>query len=193
MVSYLKSFCGENRSVVDQKKKTLFNLFISFIRIGAFTWGGGYAMVPLIQKELVDKKQLISDEDFITGLSVAQGLPGAIAINTACYVGQRVAGFPGMLTAVLGSVLPSFLIILMAATFLFHFGDHELVQHFFRGATPAIVALIACGIVSIGKKALKKRIDLVLAVVLFTLVLIFRFHPLWIVLLGAFTGLWRKS
>ena len=85
MVSYLKSFCGENRSVVDQKKKILLNLFISFIRIGTFTWGGGYAMVPLIQKELVDKKQLISDEDFITGLSVAQGLPGAIAINTACY------------------------------------------------------------------------------------------------------------
>jgi len=149
-------------------------------------------MIPLIQRELVEKKRLIGDKDFIDGLSVAQGLPGAIAINTAGLVGIRVAGIPGMLVAVLGSVIPSFLIILIAATVWLRFGNLMLVQRFFRGATPAIVALIASGIVSIAKRALSNRFDLILSGVFIVLVLIFRFHPLWIVLLGALTGLVRR-
>ena len=179
--------------LIKGKKRTLFVLFISFIRIGAFTWGGGYAMVPLIQRELVQKKELMTDDDFINVLSIAQSFPGAIAINTAGLVGIRLAGIPGLLVAILGSVLPSFLIIIMAATFLFHFGDLVLVQRFFRGATPAIVALIATGILSIAKNSLKRRFDLVLSGALFAFMLIFDFHPFWIILIGALTGLVRKS
>ena len=89
-------------------------------------------MVPLIQRELVQKKRLMNDEDFINILSIAQSFPGAIAINTAGLVGNRLAGFPGLLVAILGSVLPSFTVMIMAATILFHFGDLVLVQNFSR-------------------------------------------------------------
>ncbi|HQK82534.1 MAG TPA: chromate transporter [Atribacter sp.] len=179
--------------LIKRKKGILRILFVSFFQIGAFTWGGGYAMVPLIQRELVQKKRLMNDEDFINILSIAQSFPGAIAINTAGLVGNRLAGFPGLLVAILGSVLPSFTVMIMAATILFHFGDLVLVQRFFRGAVPAIVALIATGIFSIAKRALKQRFDLILSGVLFVLVLVFDFHPFWIILIGALTGLVRKS
>ena len=178
---------------IKRKKGMLKILFVSFFRIGAFTWGGGYAMVPLIQKELVQKKELMNDDDFINILSIAQSFPGAIAINTAGLVGNRLAGFPGLLVAIFGSVLPSFIIMIMAATLLFHYGNLVLVQRFFRGAIPAIVALIASGIFSIAKRAFKQRFDLILSGVFFILLLIFGFHPFWIILIGALTGLVRKS
>ena len=179
--------------LIKRKKGILWILFVSFFRIGAFTWGGGYAMVPLIQRELVQKKELMNDDDFINILSIAQSFPGAIAINTAGLVGNRLAGFPGLLVAILGSVIPSFTIMILAATLLFHYGDLVLVQRFFRGATPAIVALIATGIFSIAKKAFKQRFDLIISSGFFIFLLIFDFHPFWIILIGALTGLVRKS
>jgi chromate transporter len=179
--------------LIKRKKGILWILFVSFFRIGAFTWGGGYAMVPLIQRELVQKKELMNDDDFINILSIAQSFPGAIAINTAGLVGNRLAGFRGLLVAILGSVIPSFTIMILAATLLFHYGDLVLVQRFFRGATPAIVALIATGIFSIAKKAFKQRFDLIISSGFFIFLFLFDFHPFWIILIGALTGLVRKS
>ena len=194
MVSYLKPFLyRRGQGVINPKIKLLLTLFSSFFRIGIFTWGGGYAMVPLIQQVLVDKKKLMSDEDFINTLSVAQSLPGAIAINTAGLVGIRIAGIQGLLMAVLGSVLPSFIIIIFAVTVLRHYGDLIFVQHFFRGAIPAIVALIASGILSIAKRALTNNYDLIISGVFLGLILIFGFHPFWIILLGVLTGLVKRS
>ena len=179
--------------LIKRKRGIIKVLFVSFFQIGAFTWGGGYAMVPLIQRELVQKKRLMNDDDFINILSIAQSFPGAIAINTAGLVGNRLAGFPGLLVAIFGSVLPSFIIMIAAATILYHFSGLALLERFFREAIPAVVALIATGIFSIAKRALKRRFDLILSGLLFVLALVFGFHPFWIILIGALTGLVRKS
>lgn len=177
----------------EKKTISLFSLFFSFFKIGTFTWGGGYAMLPLIKQEIVEKKKVLTDEEFIEGLSVAQSLPGAIAINTACFVGRKARGITGTLVSVLGASLPSFLIILFVASFFLQYRHLEVVQNFFRGATAAIVALIIGAVVDIGKNVLDDWGDLIIAFILFFITLFFNLHPLWIVLIGGILGVWRRK
>ncbi|WP_443110693.1 chromate transporter [Caloramator sp. mosi_1] len=120
----------------------LFELFMSFAKIGAFTLGGGYAMVPLIQEEVVDKKKWIDKEEFLDILAVSQSTPGALAVNMSVYIGYRLRGVLGSIFAALGCVLPSFLSILFIAAFLTNFLDYKYVKKFFQGAGPAVAALI---------------------------------------------------
>ncbi len=175
------------------KWAALGSLFFSFFKIGAFTWGGGYAMLPLIKREIVEKKKMLTEEEFIEGLSVAQSLPGVMAVNTACFVGRKVEGILGSIAAVLGAVLPSFLVIMFVASFFLQYRHLEVVQNFFRGATPAIVALIVGGVVDIGKSALDDWGDLIIAFILFLVTLLLKLHPLWIVLIGGMLGVARKK
>lgn len=175
------------------KWATLGSLFFSFFKIGAFTWGGGYAMIPLIKREIVEKKRMLTEEEFIEGLSVAQSLPGVMAVNTACFVGRKIEGMLGSIIAISGAVLPSFLIIMLIASFFLQYRHLEIVQNFFRGATPAIVALIAGGVADIGKSALDDWEDLLIAFFLFSLVIFLKLHPLWIVLIGGVLGIARKK
>jgi len=177
----------------EEERTTLFSLFFSFFKIGTFTWGGGYAMLPLIKREIVEKKKVLTEEEFIEGLSVAQSLPGAVAINTACFVGRKARGIAGTLVSVLGASLPSFLIILFVASFFLQYRHLEVVQNFFRGATPAIVALIIGAVVDIGKSALDDWGDLIIAFILFFITLFFNLHPLWIVLIGGMLGVLRRK
>lgn len=172
---------------------TLGSLFFSFFKIGAFTWGGGYAMLPLIKREIVEKRGMLTEEEFIEGLSIAQSLPGVMAVNTACFVGRKVDGILGSVAAIAGAVLPSFLIIMVVASFFLQYRHLEVVQSFFRGATPAIVALIAGGVVDIGKSALDDWGDLIIAFILLLIALILKLHPLWIVLIGGMLGVVRKK
>src|SRR5690554_2733161 len=97
------------------KMRILWELFITFFKIGAFTFGGGYAMIPLIQCEVCDNKCWVKEEDIVNVLALAQTVPGAIAVNASTFIGHRIAGFQGALAATLGVVLPSFLIILSLA------------------------------------------------------------------------------
>lgn len=120
----------------------LLEMFITFFKIGAFTFGGGYAMIPIIQEEVVTKKQWIDESEFLDAIAVAQGSPGPIAVNTSIYVGYRVKGLPGALMAILGTVLPSFIIILTIAKFFYQFRDNPILDKIFLGIRPAIVALI---------------------------------------------------
>src|SRR5690554_1238352 len=118
----------------------LFKMFITFFKIGAFTFGGGYAMIPIIQEEVVGKKKWIDDSEFMNAIAVAQGSPGPVAVNTSIYVGYRIGGLPGALTATLGTILPSFLIILLIAMFFYQFRDYAIIDKIFLGIRPAIVA-----------------------------------------------------
>jgi chromate transporter len=122
--------------------KTLFSLFLTFSRIGAFTFGGGYAMIPLIQREASQKRGWVSDEDILEIVAIAESTPGPIAINAATFVGYRVAGIPGAVCATLGVVAPSFLIILAIASVLREFQENLYVQYAFRGIRAAVLALI---------------------------------------------------
>lgn len=147
-------------------------LFLTFLEIGAFTFGGGYAMVPLIQREVCGKQRWLTDEEFLNCLALAQSAPGPLAINTAAYIGYRLRGIAGLLAAVLGAALPSFVIILVVASFFDRFAELPPVQAAFRGMRPAIFMLMAYAALSLGRKTLHNKFSLVLAAVALVLLLL---------------------
>ena len=127
----------------------LWELFITFLKIGAFTFGGGYAMIPLIQAEVVSKGWLTENQitDFI---AVSESTPGPLAVNMSTYVGAEIAGFPGALLATLGIVLPSFIIILIVAKSFELFKSNKYVKNAMSGIKPAVIGLIAAALLSVG-------------------------------------------
>lgn len=131
-------------------------LFWTYLKIGTFTLGGGYAMIPLIQREVVDRRHWIEEEEFLNMIALAQAAPGIIAINSAIFVGYRIHGWRGMLATILGAVLPSFLIILAIAIVFRDFRDQPAVEAVFRGIRPAVVALIAAPLYKMARTALGK-------------------------------------
>lgn len=170
-------------------------LFLAFFKIGATTFGGGYAMLPVIRQEVVSAKQWLSNEEFVDVLSMAQSAPGAVAVNTAVYIGYKMAGVPGAFAALSGTVLPSFLIILLIAGTFTQFAQWPQVSAAFAGIRPAVAALIAAAVVKLGKPALKDRRSVTLTVIFLMLAIYFEVHPSFIIILGALTGivLFRKA
>ena len=128
-------------------------LFWTFFKIGAFTLGGGYAMIPLVQREVVDHRGWMGEEEFLDLIALAQSAPGVIAVNTAVFVGYKIAGKRGVLMSVLGATLPSFLIILAIAMCFKHFRSNPHVEAVFKGIRPAVVALIAAPLYKMAKAA----------------------------------------
>ncbi len=135
------------------KKNIYWDLFLVFFKIGAFTIGGGYAMVPLIKEALVDKKKWLSDNEFVDSLAIAQSAPGILAVNTAIITGQKIAGPLGTVAGTLGAVLPSFLMILALATCLSEVRNSRIFISFFNGIKPVTVALIFISVIKMGKSA----------------------------------------
>lgn len=129
----------------------MWKYFSTFFRIGLFTIGGGYAMIPLIHEEVVEKNEWISEEDFLDLLAISQSLPGVFAVNMAIYIGYRLRGMRGALAMSMGAVLPSFLIILSIALFFRRFRGNEVVESVFLGIRPAVVALIAVPVFKLSK------------------------------------------
>ena len=127
--------------------------FLIFLKIGLFTIGGGYAMVPLIQDEIVDKRKWIDKEDFIDLLALTQSVPGIFAVNIAIFIGYKLRKFRGALAMALGTILPSFFIILAIALFFQQFKQYPIVENIFKGIRPAVVALIAAPTFSMAKSA----------------------------------------
>jgi chromate transporter len=138
-------------------------LFASFFKIGAFTFGGGYAMVPLIEREVCEKKRWLEKDDMLEIVAIAESTPGPIAINTATYVGSRVGGVTGAALATLGVVLPSFLIIFCLSFLLERFSDVRAVRYAFFGVRAGVLALIAKALVSMYKKCPKTGLKRVFA------------------------------
>lgn len=138
-----------------KKIKKLLQLFITFLKIGAFTFGGGYAMIPLIQRETVSKKEWISDEDILEITAVAESTPGPIAVNSATFVGYKVCGFWGAFFATLGVVLPSFFIIFGISFVLRRFESSAVVRFAFSGIRAGVLALIIKALVSMYKQCPK--------------------------------------
>lgn len=124
------------------RKERLWQLFVTFFKIGAFTFGGGYAMIPLIQKEAVEKQKWITDDDILEIIAIAESTPGPIAINSATFVGYRTCGVLGALCATLGVVLPSFMVILAISYVLRQFQDIKAVQYAFNGIRAGVLALL---------------------------------------------------
>lgn len=129
----------------------LLKLFTTFFKIGLFTFGGGYAMIPLIQREVIDKQKWISNKDFLDMLVLAQSTPGPIAVNTAVFVGYKTRGVAGAILTTLGTVLPSFIVILLLALFFAEVRDNRYVDAAFRAMRPAVVALIVAPLMGLVK------------------------------------------
>lgn len=164
------------------------DLFLVFFRIGIFTLGGGYAMLPLIEREVVDKKRWIGGDDFLNVLAVAQSLPGPIAVNTAVFVGYRTRGIPGSAVGLLGTVLPSFLCMIIIASFFSGIRTNPAVAAVFTGIRPAVAGLIAASVWSLGKKARLTWWSAAVAVAAALAVWLGKVSPAWVVLALALTG-----
>ena len=128
-------------------------IFTCFAKIGAFTLGGGYAMMPIIQKEVVEKKRWIDEKDFMDVIAISQSAPGILAVNISIFIGYRLKGVRGSIVATLGSILPSFVIILLIAMFFTSYSHNETVIKIFQGIRPAVVALIAVPVVNMARSA----------------------------------------
>ena len=132
------------------------SLFLTYLKIGTFTIGGGYAMLALIQREVVDRRGWIDEEEFLNMIALAQAAPGIIAVNSAIFIGWRIGGWKGVVGAVLGAVLPSFVIILLIAMVFSEWKDLPAVEAVFKGIRPAVVALIAAPLVKLARNAMKR-------------------------------------
>lgn len=167
-----------------EKLKKLFGLYFSFAKIGTFTIGGGLAMMPMMQKELVDKKKWITEEELIDYYAVGQSTPGIIAVNVATFVGYKQCGIIGGIIATLGMVTPSLLIIMILANFINSISDYPMVQKALNGINVAVAALLTSVIVRFAQKTIKNVWNALFMGIAF--ILIFFFHvPSFIVILCA--------
>lgn len=177
----------------ESKPKTslgfLFEIFITFFKIGAFTFGGGYAMLPLIEREIVTNKRWLDTGEIIDYLAVSQSLPGAVAINSSVFIGYKLAGRKGALSAACGVILPSFLVILLIAMFFTRFQEIPVIQAAFAGIRSGIVALISLAAYRVGKGSIKDGIELILAVAAAILVTFFNVHAIFAIIGGALLGI----
>ena len=128
-------------------------LFYSFLKIGTFTIGGGYAMIPLMEQELVDRRQWMSREEFLNQLALSQSMPGVLAVNMATGLGYRLRGIRGAISAIAGNIVMPIVFILILAMLFRHFRDNVYVERFFMGVRPAVVALIAAPVFRLAKSA----------------------------------------
>lgn len=128
-------------------------LFYSFFKIGTFTIGGGYAMIPLMEQELVDRRHWMSREEFLDQLALSQSMPGVLAVNMATGLGYRLRGFRGALSAIAGNIVMPILFIILLAMLFRHFRGNALVERFFMGVRPAVVALIAAPVFRLAQSA----------------------------------------
>ncbi len=164
-------------------------LFLAFFKVGAFTIGGGYAMLPVIKQEVVDNKLWLGEEEFVDVLAVAQSSPGAVAVNSAVFIGYKLHGLSGAAFSLLGVILPSFLIILVIASIFAHYTENRIVATAFSGVRPAVAALIAAAVVKTGKPVFKKKQNFALAALFLSLSLGLGLHPILIILAGALLGI----
>ncbi len=173
----------------DTKLNRLWLLFATFFRIGAFTFGGGYAMIPLIQKEVVESRKWITDDDILEIIAIAESTPGPIAINSATFVGYKVAGVLGSLCATLGVVLPSLFVITVIYYLLREFSDIPAVQYAFFGIRAGVLALILKALYTMAKKCPKNTVAYVIVGLAFLAAVFTKISTIYIIIGCALLGL----
>ena len=163
-------------------------LFKTFFHIGIFTLGGGYAMIPLIEDEVVNKHRWVEKEEMLDLIAIAQSCPGVFAINIAIFVGYKLQKIRGAICTTLGTVLPSFLIILAIAIFFKQFEDNKVVAAIFRGIRPAVVALIAVPTFRLGQRANLNRYTIWIPVVCALAIWALGVSPIYIIIIAGLAG-----
>ena len=167
----------------------LWKLFVAFAKIGVMTFGGGYAMIPMLEREIVDKHGWAASEDLMDYYAVGQCTPGVIAVNTATFIGQKLAGVPGGIVASLGVVFPSLVIITVIAGILTSFADIPAVKSAFAAIRVCVCVLIFNSVLKLWKGAVKDKAALVLFLLVFGLSLFFDISPIVFVVFCAAAGI----
>ena len=179
---------GTSISTAQPTPAGLSQLFSTFFHIGLFTIGGGYAMIPLIEAKVVDRKQWISREDLLDLMAVAQSCPGIFAVNIAIFIGYKTRGVAGALMSTLGCIMPSFAIILAIALFFRQFQDNVWVARAFRGIRPCVVALIAAPMFKMGKTAKIGWTNVWIPALGAFLIWMFGISPIWVIAAAGIGG-----
>jgi chromate transporter len=167
----------------------IFELFISFFKIGAFSFGGGYAMLPLIEKEIIDIHGWLTTTEFIDILAVSEMTPGPIAINSATFLGYKVAGVMGSITATIAVVLPSFIVMSLIFHFIAKFKNTPYVEWIFSGIRPVVLGLIAAAAITVGKNAFIDIKSVIIAIILFYLVSFKKLNAILAIVLAGIFGI----
>lgn len=166
----------------------LLDFFLTCNKIGAFTLGGGYAMIPIIEEEVVNKRKWVEKKDFLDIVAISQSCPGALAINMSAFIGYRMKKVPGAIVTCLATALPSFLIILLIAMLFHQFKDNPVVAAIFRGIRPAVVALIAVPTFKLAKDACITLTNCWIPIGCALAIYIFGISPIIIILLAGICG-----
>ena len=167
---------------------TCAELFVSFFKIGTFTIGGGYAMIPLMEKELVDRRQWLSREEFMDMMALSQAMPGIFAGNMATSLGYKLRGVAGAVAAIAGTILVPIGIILLLAIFFQQFQDNRVVEAIFKGIRPAVVALIAAPVFKMAQTAKISWRNCWIPIIAALLIWLLGISPVWIILAAAAGG-----
>ena len=173
--------------------KELLLLFLAFAKVGVCTFGGGYAMLPILQREIVEKRQWATNEELMDYYAIGQCTPGIIAVNTATFIGGKRKGVPGALLATLGVVTPSVIIITIIAAFVKNFQHIEAVQWAFEGIRAAVVALIASAVLKLGKKTLVDVGAVAIFLIVAALAIVTDLSPVIFVVAAGTVGLLLKG
>ncbi len=173
--------------------KILLELFLTFFKVGIMTFGGGVAMLPILEREIVDKKNWATREELLDYYAVGQCTPGIIAVNTATFIGHKKNGISGGILATLGVITPSVIIILIIASFLKSLTDIPFIQSAFNGIRVAVCALIISSVAGLIKKGIKDYIGIIIALITFMVIVFFSISPIWIVVAAIITGITVKS
>lgn len=174
---------------MEKNKNILWELFNVFFRIGFFTIGGGYAMLPMLQREVVEKHEWATDEEIMDYYAIGQSTPGIIAINTATFIGFKKKGVLGGIIATLGMVAPSWFIIISIAAFFQQFADNLWIQKAFAGIRVVVVVLILNAVIKMGKKAIKDWIGMVIGVIAFIIVAFLHISPIYVIISAGAIGI----
>ncbi len=183
---------AEKTAKADKKRgpwSVYFSLFWEFFKIGLFTIGGGMAMIPQIQQVAVKDKGWLTEEEMIDCVAISQSMPGVIAINSATYIGKRIKGIGGCLAATIGVIMPSFMIIIIAVTFLGAIGENKYILGAFTGVKAAVCGLIIVTAVRLGRQSLTSAFQWVLAIASLLAIGFFGITAIWAILAGAVAGI----
>ena len=172
--------------------KELLELFWAFCRIGGLTFGGGYAMLPMLQAEVVDKYKWATEEELLDYYAVGQATPGIIAVNTATFIGYKNKGIIGALFATAGVVFPSLVIIMIIAGLIKNFSDIQVVQHAFSGVRIVVCVLILNAVIKLWKNSVKGKLGIIIFILSFVEAALLRISPIYIVIISSIVGLLTK-
>lgn len=184
-INFLIEITGDDLMTTKKEKNKLFSMFITFLKIGLFTFGGGYAMIPLMEKEIVDNNKWLEKEKFTETVSLTQTIPGSVSVNLSILLGYNIEGIIGSIVSAIGVILPSFVIILLIALALTNLGELALLEKAFNGIRPAVAAFILYAAFSLSKSIKWSTVLFLVFLISFLLTTIFSVNPIYIIA-GAF-------